>query len=38
MKGLTLPISDCGFFVFGDISVRPEGLFRLRFVLYELLE
>ncbi|KAF9966638.1 hypothetical protein BGZ70_001747 [Mortierella alpina] len=30
--------SDGGFFVFGDMSVRMEGHFRLRFTLFELLE
>ncbi|KAF9935732.1 hypothetical protein BGZ67_003149 [Mortierella alpina] len=30
--------SDGGFFVFGDMSVRMEGRFRLRFTLFELLE
>ncbi|GJJ76658.1 hypothetical protein EMPS_09017 [Entomortierella parvispora] len=30
--------SDGGFFVFGDISVRIEGHFRLRFSLFELIE
>ncbi|KAK3811445.1 MAG: velvet factor-domain-containing protein [Linnemannia gamsii] len=30
--------SDGGFFVFGDISVRIEGRFCLRFTLFELIE
>ncbi|ORZ22671.1 velvet factor-domain-containing protein [Lobosporangium transversale] len=30
--------SDGGFFVFGDMSVRVEGRFRLRFTLFELIE
>lgn len=30
--------SNGGFFVFGDVSVRMEGRFRLRFTLFELLE
>ncbi|CAO3574935.1 unnamed protein product [Mortierella alpina] len=30
--------SNGGFFVFGDMSVRMEGRFRLRFTLFELLE
>ncbi|KAG0198217.1 hypothetical protein BGX28_008330 [Mortierella sp. GBA30] len=30
--------SDGGFFVFGDMSVRIEGRFRLRFTLFELVE
>ncbi|KAG0218683.1 hypothetical protein BGX33_006438 [Mortierella sp. NVP41] len=30
--------SDGGFFVFGDISARIEGRFRLRFTLFELVE
>ncbi|KAF8937745.1 velvet factor-domain-containing protein [Dissophora ornata] len=30
--------SDGGFFVFGDMSVRIEGHFRLRFTLFELVE
>ncbi|KAG0358240.1 velvet factor-domain-containing protein [Gamsiella multidivaricata] len=30
--------SDGGFFVFGDISVRIEGHFRLRFSLFELVK
>ncbi|KAG0054406.1 hypothetical protein BGZ83_011306 [Gryganskiella cystojenkinii] len=30
--------SDGGFFVFGDMSVRIEGHFRLRFTLFELIE
>ncbi|KAG0329770.1 hypothetical protein BGZ99_000506 [Dissophora globulifera] len=30
--------SDGGFFVFGDMSVRVEGHFRLRFTLFELAE
>ncbi|KAK3810442.1 MAG: velvet factor-domain-containing protein [Linnemannia elongata] len=30
--------SDGGFFVFGDMSARIEGRFRLRFTLFELVE
>ncbi|GJJ69469.1 hypothetical protein EMPS_01815 [Entomortierella parvispora] len=30
--------SDGGFFVFGDMSARIEGHFRLRFTLFELIE
>ncbi|KAL1918761.1 uncharacterized protein VTP21DRAFT_2783 [Calcarisporiella thermophila] len=29
--------SEGGFFIFPDISVRSEGRFRLKFVLYEIL-
>ncbi|KAI9230348.1 MAG: velvet factor, partial [Piptocephalis tieghemiana] len=29
--------TDGGFFVFPDISVRMEGLFRLKFSLYEII-
>ena len=29
---------DGGFFVFGDLSVKLEGDFRLRFSLYEMLK
>lgn len=29
-------ISDGGFFVFGDVSVKIEGEFRLRFSLFEM--
>lgn len=28
---------DGGFFVFGDLSVKVEGVFRLSFSLYELI-
>ncbi|KAI8142609.1 velvet factor [Fennellomyces sp. T-0311] len=28
--------NDGGFFVFGDLSVRIEGQFRLRFTLFEI--
>lgn len=28
--------SDGGFFVFGDLSVKVEGEFRLRFSLFEM--
>lgn len=30
--------SDGGFFVFGDLSVKIEGEFRLRFSLFEMLK
>ncbi|KAK3819615.1 MAG: velvet factor, partial [Benniella sp.] len=30
--------TDGGFFVFGDVSVRTEGHFRLRLTLFELIE
>ncbi|RIB16041.1 velvet factor [Gigaspora rosea] len=30
--------SDGGFFVFGDISVRVEGRYRLQFSLFEIIE
>src|SRR5438046_1606297 len=30
--------TDGGFFVFGDLSVRTEGIFRLQFTLYEFRE
>lgn len=30
--------SDGGFFVFGDLSVKTEGIFRLQFTLYEFRE
>ena len=30
--------ADGGFFVFGDVSVRAEGRFRLRFALFELMQ
>jgi hypothetical protein len=29
---------DGGFFVFGDLAVKKEGKFRLRFSLYEIQE
>ena len=29
--------NDGGFFVFGDISVKIEGVFRLKFTLFEIL-
>jgi len=29
---------DGGFFVFGDLSVKIEGEFRLRFSLFEMLK
>ena len=29
--------NDGGFFVFGDISVKIEGIFRLKFTLFEIL-
>lgn len=29
---------DGGFFVFGDLSVKTEGEFRLRFSLFEMLK
>lgn len=29
-------ISDGGFFVFGDVSVKMEGEYRLRFSLFEM--
>ena len=32
----SLVLADGGFFVFGDVSVRLEGRFRLRFALFEL--
>jgi hypothetical protein len=31
-----LLVLDDGFFVFPDISIRIEGIFRLRFTLYEI--
>lgn len=30
--------SDGGFFVFGDLSVKVEGEYRLRFSLFEMLK
>ena len=30
------PETDGGFFVFGDLSVKIEGEFRLKFILYEM--
>ena len=30
--------TDGGFFVFGDVSVKIEGQFRLRFTLFEMLQ
>lgn len=30
--------SDAGFFVFGDLSVKVEGDYRLRFSLFEMLK
>jgi hypothetical protein len=33
---LTASIIDGGFFVFGDLSVKIEGEFRLRFSLFEM--
>jgi hypothetical protein len=29
-------IADGGFFVFGDLSVKIEGEFRLKFTLFEM--
>ena len=31
-------LADGGFFVFGDVSVKCEGQFRLRFTLFEMLQ
>jgi hypothetical protein len=36
--GLRLMILDGGFFVFGDLSVKVEGEYRLRFSLFEMLK
>ena len=33
---VSFEISDGGFFVFGDLSVKVEGEFRLRFSLFEM--
>lgn len=33
-----LTFADGGFFVFGDLSVKIEGEFRLRFSLFEMLK
>ncbi len=34
----TMALTDGGFFVFGDLSVRMEGRFRLRFNLFEMMQ
>lgn len=33
-----LTLADGGFFVFGDLSVKIEGEFRLRFSLFEMMK
>ena len=33
---LLIRLADGGFFVFGDLSVKVEGQFRLRFSLFEM--
>lgn len=35
---IELTFVDGGFFVFGDLSVKIEGEFRLRFSLFEMLK
>lgn len=36
--GMSLIAADGGFFVFGDLSVKIEGEFRLKFSLFEMLK
>ena len=36
LKTSLTTLLDAGFFVFGDLSVKVEGKFRLKFSLYEL--